>query len=499
MINAIFSLVLGLIINSMSKQPMYQVLIVPVVCFFVNAVELILYLVNRFTGAKRFLKATGKKKLAAQLRCTRFYPYLVFFTVTIFPAAKVFSVILGIIILLAVIFELMMKAQVNGEVAFLRKELLPEDKVVIVQANSCLKPTSYARLLYDNLLAYVLYEIGGQTVFEKRYKGYVFVNNITALMCEDLLRSHHKSLLINAFQIRKFYVKGAKTPLAHSMYFACDTVLCVDKTGKSGDDWQLPYPDKKVHHIRDMESLDFTATLVSQLENKSSVPAMVQKLFGEMAEEAHTDAGKQYLCRLIKQMLEGVQKDTEYFYELMKICEFIVHYKALGDYEEVGAHYFDGPCSASFGILASSVCDTTITDTLRSDAYKEALRFISMLTTGTSGDYSKKRPAYTGRMRMVNLRNRYVGHGTMTYSVSEELTGQVLIVVHALCEEFLLAKEPVMVTGRINNAIDKCVIKGESLYLLTAIYDDNGACQYIDYSTGMMLTAGNTLTIQLDR
>ena len=226
-INAIVSLILGLMTNSIRLQIGYGAFLVPYICFVVNLVEIILFLINRFTGPKRFVKAVEKRRLAAQIKCTRFYPYLVFFTVTVFPQDKVFGAILGVVIVFAMILEIAMRLQVKGEVDFLKKELQPEDKVVIAQGNSCLRPSSYCRLLYDNLLAYVLYEIGGQTVFGKRYKGYVFVNNITALMCEDLLRNHHKSLLLSAFQIEKFYVEGAKKPLAHSMHFACDAVICV--------------------------------------------------------------------------------------------------------------------------------------------------------------------------------------------------------------------------------------------------------------------------------
>ena len=56
-----------------------------------------------------------------------------------------------------------------------------------------------------------------------------------------------------------------------------------------------------------------------------------------------------------------------------------------------------------------------------------------------------------------------------------------------------------MIESKINGKTDKYMYQDGGLYLLTAIYDEQGACQYIDYATGMMLTAGNTLTIRLDR
>ena len=499
MFNAVLSLILGLGVNAMAREPFFARSVVPMICFVVNAFELALFLINRMRARKAFVKVKGMEKLKAQLRVTRWYPYPVFFAVTMYPVSKGLSVCFGIIICLFVILEYAMLYQVKGEIVFLKIELTKEDAVIIVQSDSCLKPTSYRWLLFDNLISYLLYELGGQMVFGKRYKGYVFVNNITALVLEDMLREHKKSLFVNSNQAKRCYGKGAKPALVHALNFACENILYhVDKEAAINPP-SIPYPDQKIHYIRSEETVDFTATLVSQIENASDIPTRLQQMFSQMADAEYMDEGKRYLAGLLKQMLSNVQKDTEYFYDLMKICEFMVHYKSLADYERAAAHYFDGPAAVSFGTLAATVLDGDVTQTLRSDTYKEALRFVSMVINGTAGDYSKKRPAYTGRMRMVNLRNRYVGHGTMTYSVSEELTKMVMVIVHALCEEFLYAQEPLMIESKINGKTDKYMYQDSGLYLLTAIYDEQGACQYIDYATGMMLTAGNTLTIRLDR
>lgn len=399
--------------------------------------------------------------------------------------------------------DFIMKKTIKQETSFLKANLTSDTKIIILQKNSCLLPGGFWKRLYDIVIFPLLTRIGGLELMGT-YQKYIAINNITALVCEDLIAKNPKYLYIDIYQFQKIYCSASKSRrkklVMQPLYHACDLYLIAKHANTNLVHPNIPYPQNKLQIFEtEFRDSNWISHMIKTIEKISKESTGLDVMFRPFLSNKPREQGKLYVQSMIKTMLDIQQNDTEYFYSLLKINEFIIHYQALADYESTGASYWEKTdCTPSLGVFASNITDTENTELLKDDNFKEAVRFLHYISTNHSEKIPGKRIAHYAREQIVVLRNRYTGHGTMTYSVSKELLQKFAIVTQVLTEQFFLQEETMMHQNQITS-IDKWVEKDSCLYLLSALYRSNDAYQYLDYATGHTLSLGNPLTIQLCR
>ncbi len=400
------------------------------------------------------------------------------------------------------IADILMKLSVQKEVDYLKQNLTQESRILIFHETGCVLPGEFWIRLYDILLVPTAMRLLNIKLLGS-YRNYIAVNHITALICEDLIKEHPKYMYHSALSFRKLFATPNKLmvhickllPLHHS----CEMHLVMKDDRIALDSVHIPFPKETLQFTEAVQDSNWISHIVNTIEKLSKESTGLEMRFRPFLSYETREPGKRYAQSMIKSMLDTIQNDTEYFYSLLKLNEFMIHYQALADYETAKNRYWDAPdCTPSMGVFANNITDTIISEHLKEDDFKDAVRFIHNIATGHSERFPTRRPSYYAREQLVVLRNRYMGHGTMTYSVSRELLQQFSIVTQVLTEQFFLQEEEQMLHTKIDS-VDKLVEKDSRLYLLSALYRSNQAYQYLDYATGHTLSLGKPLTIQLNR
>ncbi len=194
----------------------------------------------------------------------------------------------------------------------------------------------------------------------------------------------------------------------------------------------------------------------------------------------------------------------EYFYSLLKICEYIIHYMGLKNVINNPQEILDRKIRVKEGGLASwrdSIdYDKSYNNNLDEDAEiidtVIKLRNLLDLKTNYSDTYKfefKKDLCST----VIDIRNNLLGHGVVTYDVSERIVKYLFIIT----KEFIKIFESIDVTIEEDEKIKK--IFGEDIM---AIYKENKFVylyskmnkskpkdfpEYLNYETGKRIADGN--------
>ena len=452
-----------------------------------------------------FKKGTGLKRYSGYVNYHFTVRYLfLFLTILLMKQDNNFA--LSIVFLYVgwkAIWDIIMKNMVKKETELLTQNLTSDSKIIILQKDSCLFPGGFWRRLYDIVLFPLLIRFGDLEL-QGTYQKYIAISNITALICEDLITPNHKYMYINSHQFRKIYCSSSKLRrkrmVVQPLYHACDRYLIAKHPDISFDNPNIPYSKEKLQIFEtELRDSNWISHMIKTIEMISKESTELDMKFRPFLSYETRDRGKLYVQSMIRNMLNTQQNDTEYFYSLLKINEFIIHYQALADYETAKeAYWAKEDCTPSIGVLANNITDTKNTELLKDKEFREAVKFLHYISTNHSEKFPSKRASAYAREQIVVLRNRYTGHGTMTYSVSLELLRQFALVTQVLTEQFFSQEENMMLHNKVTS-IDKWVEKDSCLYLLSALYRSNGAYQYLDYATGQTLSMGNPLTIRLCR
>ncbi|MCR5671392.1 MAG: hypothetical protein K6G10_10340 [Butyrivibrio sp.] len=219
---------------------------------------------------------------------------------------------------------------------------------------------------------------------------------------------------------------------------------------------------------------------------------------------------------IVGQYEDGKRSDNnvEQFYGLVKIVEYIFQYRALwaacGNAADLGLDDSFGYNMGDYDDFQLSLSDTNNDYSMESNKNVVlAERLVRNLTreeragseSFSYGDICKS---------FVALRNKYIGHGTMAYSVSDELLDAVYVLALEIIRVFvannagaLLSRDsfirPDYVNGKQVNAV---LEQNGKLYLLSlAENDDSGQGQesgdliltYVDFLDGEVIVKGNRL------
>jgi len=188
----------------------------------------------------------------------------------------------------------------------------------------------------------------------------------------------------------------------------------------------------------------------------------------------------------------GRSNEVESFYQLLKVAEYIIHYRALLCLAETpGLTVSQDP---SFGAWNTAQMhyskweDAELDNTLR------------LLGTAAGGRFQERNRYDRACSIMVCLYNHYVGHGTMVYRVTPEITAALAQVTDRLIREFysekrsLSPQSSLTVKDREGREIKAAAMveKEDEPLLFSSLvwFADGPSFEYISYSDGTYCYVG---------
>lgn len=376
-----------------------------------------------------------------------------------------------------------------------------------MQTGCCLKPGSFWSRSWDLLLGPYLWKYLDYKSLGT-YQKYIAINDITALVGEELIADRPKYMCISYSFLERMYCseKSRRKIVVQPLYHNCKQyLLACDKAQEKEilNHPLLPYPKEKFQ-IYDLNHSDrnLISHMIKSIEMISDERAGMEQRFRPLVNLPMKDPGKQYAQGLLRTMLDTQQNDTEYFYSLLKINEFMIHYQALAEYEAVGGRYLDQEkdIALSLGTLANGIAYAGGQMPDPDEAFLAAVKLLHTLVAGHTEGVASKRAVSYAREQICALRNRYIGHGTMTYSVSRELLVQFAIITEQLAKLFFAQEHISKLAAeqsKLSGGYEKWIRKEGRFYLLAGIYRRNDSCKYLDYATGHMLSVGKAQPIVL--
>lgn len=221
------------------------------------------------------------------------------------------------------------------------------------------------------------------------------------------------------------------------------------------------------------------------------------QLIQVMNEIEGMEAEKQQMMQPLLQQLTGnITSSVRCFYALMKICEIVIHTEALGLLEvaENVPRNIEKPSMGTFAQLLNR--DERITRECHAQLI-ESVRFIdcAMVRNGKSQVKTSEVSYYIICEKLVNLRNRMIGHGTMVYSVSEEIVENLARITLFLLQRYSQKKFKLEqgMTIQVQEKDVPCICEDHGHICLYNGIEPNGIILYLDYATG------NTIRSQFGR
>ena len=186
----------------------------------------------------------------------------------------------------------------------------------------------------------------------------------------------------------------------------------------------------------------------------------------------------------------------EYFYCLLKICEYIMHYMALKNIINNSQEIIDKKINIKTGTLAvwrdSIKYDKVYTKGLKADfeIIDSVIKLRTILKFKTNYDDNYRFEFKKDLCKIIiDIRNNLLGHGVITYDVSERIVKYLLIIT----KEFITIFESLDVTieedEKIKNIFANDIYaiykEGECTYLYNQTnLKDEEAKEYLNYETG---------------
>lgn len=250
-----------------------------------------------------------------------------------------------------------------------------------------------------------------------------------------------------------------------------------------------PFPHDKILYLHNEDLQNGYRVLADIIRLGSRIHEKILDNLLPHANHNSSEIGKCYLSKMILNLSKERQSSTGYFYDIMKLAEFMMHYLSLADYEKAQKNFFATGKAISLGTFQEGIVEEQDTkeETFQpkdKDAYIEALKYLNQVCTNIKGSISRKELYKEGRQKLVMVRNHFMHQGTLTYGITAEFVEQLLLVVIEQTAAFMKRKEPMMPYESIDG-IPKYRYLDKQLYLLIQL--ENGCKgKYLDYASGRL-------------
>lgn len=211
----------------------------------------------------------------------------------------------------------------------------------------------------------------------------------------------------------------------------------------------------------------------------------------------------QYVNNILGTLSEEELDTTATFYYLLKMVEYVWHYRALyalANSDNLNNVFKDKSLQSSMGLWNSLQGKVNIkyTDEEKVNAY----RMVKSILSGVPCNAQKVSYREVCDI-LTQLRNRYVGHGTMAFSVSQELLDAIKILAYEVVALFYNDEGCLLNTSSVvSDGIGYMqIVQGDGdlcQRLLTGyIKGDSDIYEYLDYVSGR-ITSTADVVYQLD-
>lgn len=193
-----------------------------------------------------------------------------------------------------------------------------------------------------------------------------------------------------------------------------------------------------------------------------------------------------FVKKSLIQIKEG-KNSIEKLYILSKCCEYMIHYEALYNLSitEGSILKSNSPSVGTWNDIKSTqakVCDDA-------NVRKYIQRLDQILNTKSkTTNLPKKITNKTIKDRIVSVKNKYLGHGSVSYYVSKELVDSLMPLAQILIENFAeeeLNLEGKKITDRYNDELLAMIEKEGKKYFYSC--QKGGTVEYLCYETGEIL------------
>ncbi len=256
------------------------------------------------------------------------------------------------------------------------------------------------------------------------------------------------------------------------------------------------YPSRKEINYLDIEYFIYSKEMN---DTEKKIRQSIWDLNASLPEESKFD----FLHYQLKTIHKAFNA-TELFYQLLRIIEFILHYRAIYVLSISDKETIQNFNSFSMGGWAKLQyrLDQTAPKYMEGDpvhqAYLTVLTLLKKQKLPNSCKYDDVIQA------VIELRNKYLGHGSITYSVSDQLLEALMELTKEIVLMFQhdvsrLSPSTYIIT-KVDNKVKKipCYLEDDSL-LSYWIHDEEAKFEeYLNYKTGLVTRNGNAFTIMLN-
>ena len=179
-------------------------------------------------------------------------------------------------------------------------------------------------------------------------------------------------------------------------------------------------------------------------ENRTEIPYFNNKVYTHEYPTCRSVKMKYKYADEELEALVQIQDSTECFYRLLKLVEYVWHYRALvslADKNKGQKLWEKGGFQSSLGLWEKQQ-NQIKHNFVEEETVKAYCLVKRMLKGNTCGNTSVSYPELCEIL--TQLRNRYVGHGTMAFSVSEELLEALKQLVGAVLDVFYCQEDAVL-------------------------------------------------------
>lgn len=322
----------------------------------------------------------------------------------------------------------------------------------------------------------------------------LIINLDTYIFCKDIIPAlEHKNVLIHIRKNIEQYGSKAADRLEEitSEFISKGFVVFFQEAMESKSAAQQMFEDKLSGSCV-FVSRNYSASLETVIHSSRGYSKKcsehISGLFAQVYSK--TSAGSE-LCKTVNAQIKELLCEyslLDMFYELIQTVELCVHLTCLcalsagvkcsgGDVEQL-----------SLGRMVDITRRCTPNRKTDDESLKDAVRFIETLCNIKGGGKVNESRVF---QTVVSLRNRYLGHGTMTYSVSEELVyylADICAYIAAVCCELLserfadidLTSETVPYAN-----VPSAVVAENQLYFYSCCFGNNKA-EYINPLNGQL-------------
>lgn len=258
-------------------------------------------------------------------------------------------------------------------------------------------------------------------------------------------------------------------------------------------------------YLKDKYKQDYKANIVTkevieqilEIEKNEKLNIKIRQLL-EKYKKIEKTPEKEFIIKTLENM--NTSDATRSFYDLLKICEYVIHYRALqfivNNPEEVKKEDITKTALGKWNKYQDQD-----NETIKNVELEKALKDIKekLELNDTIGMNYQKICSI-----LVSLRNKLMAHGSITYEISKKIVYDFEVITEVFIDKFINESEFIEEKQEIKNIFEKnkkAIIKKDNLiylYNYSKQRKDGSMYEYLNYDTGKIIKENNNYILKLN-